>query len=78
MFDVIYFLLRFIPFWAIPVMLISMQFCYIYWLKEVRWIAFILGAVVLICLLLIIYYFYAGSPDNSAQYFQEFIRRTQN
>ena len=34
--DVLYFILRYTPFWAVPLMLICLQYGYIYWLKSIR------------------------------------------
>ncbi|GAB4021357.1 MAG: hypothetical protein Fur0010_24370 [Bdellovibrio sp.] len=75
--DSFLFLLRYIPFWAIPVMMISIQFGYMYWLKEVPRAAYVCVVVAAICSLFIIYYLWAGTPDNSAQYFLKFFNLIQ-
>jgi dolichyl-phosphate-mannose--protein O-mannosyl transferase len=72
--DTLYFLFRYIPFWAIPLLMISMQFGYIYWIKEVREASYVLYSFAAICGFFLIYYIYAGSPDNSARILDDAIR----
>lgn len=64
--DVVYFIVRYIPFWAIPSVLIAGQFAYIYWLKEVKWLAIVFAACSLISIIALIYYIFAGSPHDAA------------
>lgn len=72
--DVVFFIFRYIPFWSIPIMMILIQFGYVYWVKEVRWVAMVFYGGAAFCGLFLIYYLYAGSPDNSARMLDEFIR----
>jgi hypothetical protein len=72
--DTLYFFFRYIPFWAIPLFMICMQFGYIYWVKEVRWVAYALYAAAGTCALFLVYYIYAGSPDDSARILSDAIR----
>jgi hypothetical protein len=67
-------MIRYTPFWAIPLMMMSMQFGYMYWIKEVRWISYVLYSCAGVCGLFLAYYIYAGSPDNSARIFDDAIR----
>jgi len=66
-------MLQYIPFWSIPILMICLQFSYIYWLKMRRTTAMIfvmIGGFSFVCLL---YYFWAGSPIRSAQLIKEII-----
>jgi hypothetical protein len=72
--DVIFFIFRYIPFWSIPIMMILIQFGYVYWVKEVRWVAMVFCCGAAFCSFFLIYYIYAGSPDNSARMLDNFIR----
>lgn len=72
--DALFFLLRYTPWWSIPIILICMQFAYIYWLKDLWTYAYILWAAAFLCFLVLVYYVYAGSPDNAARYFDDFVR----
>jgi hypothetical protein len=54
--------------------MIFIQFGYIYWIKDVRWVAQVFYGIAAICGLFLIYYIYAGSPDNSARILDSFIR----
>lgn len=64
--DPIYFIVRYIPFWSIPSLLIFAQFAYIYWLKEVKWVAIVFATASVFCFLALIYYVLAGSPHDAA------------
>ena len=64
--DAVYFIVRYIPFWAIPTLLICGQFAYIYWLKEVRWVSIVLIVCCVIALISLVYYMFAGSPHDAA------------
>tara|TARA_Y100000296_G_C5037528_1_gene188076 strand:+ start:32 stop:271 length:240 start_codon:yes stop_codon:yes gene_type:complete len=66
--DILFFIFRYIPFWTIPLGMICLQFGYIYWIKEIRWISYTFYGTGLICAILLGYYIYAGSPDNSAHF----------
>lgn len=73
--DAIYFIVRYIPFWSIPLLLICAQFAYIYWLKEVMWVAAVLGSVCVFCLIALAYYIFAGSPHDAAGLIRDTIFR---
>ena len=73
--DPIYFIVRYIPFWAVPLLLIAAQFAYIYWLKEVRFIAIIFIGISAFCLVSLIYYMFAGSPHDAAGLIRDSIFR---
>jgi len=73
--DWIYFIVRYIPFWSVPLFLISAQFGHIYWLKEVRWITIIFASICVICFISLIYYMFAGSPHDAAGLIRDTIFR---
>ena len=62
--DILIFILKYTPFWAIPLMMISLEFGYVYWLKSYRDIAKSFLTVAVICIILIIYYIYVGGPQG--------------
>ncbi|MCF8057688.1 MAG: hypothetical protein K9K67_00215 [Bacteriovoracaceae bacterium] len=72
--DTLYFIFRYIPFWSIPLMMIFTQFGYVYWIKDVRWVAYVFYGIAASCGLFLIYYIFAGSPDNSARILDDLIR----
>lgn len=71
--DALYFLIRYTPFWGVPVGMIAVQFAYIYWLKDIRRISYLLVIVALFCLVCVILYLVAGGPDDSVKRFQELV-----
>lgn len=71
--DFIYFLLRYIPFWTVPIVLIAGEFSYIYWLKSFHRLAYILFAIAFFCLILNGFYFWSGGPDKIVIKFNEII-----
>ena len=68
-FDTALFILKYIPFWAVPMGLMSGHFAYLYWLKDYREIAYVWGAVTLFCLTSVALYFIIGGPDQIVQTF---------
>lgn len=67
--SLILFLLKHTPFWTVPIMIISAQFAYLYWLKEVRHITYALTSVIVLCLLVTLFYIVAGGPDKAPEAF---------
>ncbi len=72
--DATYFLLRYTPFWTVPLIMICGQFGCLYWVKEVKWASymfFVAGSASFVCL---IFYVFQGSPDKAAGAFDSFLR----
>lgn len=67
--DIFLFILKYIPFWAVPMGLMSANFAYLYWLKDFREIAYGWGVVTLFCLTSTAVYFVIGGPDQIVQTF---------
>lgn len=59
-----YFLLQYAPFWGVPLFLITLEFAYIYWLKQKRGASLILLTLALIATVFVLYYYWAGGPDQ--------------
>lgn len=62
--DILFFLVKYTPFWAIPSMMIAVFFAYIYWLKDVSLIAFTLAAYSVFCFVATILYIWIGGPQK--------------
>ncbi|MCK5073944.1 MAG: hypothetical protein KAQ98_10995 [Bacteriovoracaceae bacterium] len=67
MIDFLLFFLRYIPFWAVPLLIVSAEFAYIYWLKSHVKISIVFSFLAIICLISIGYYFWAGTPERAAR-----------
>lgn len=67
--DIFIFLLKFIPFWAVPLGLTSAHFAYLYWLKDYKEIAYVWGISTLFCLTFVVLYFVIGGPDHIVEVF---------
>lgn len=67
--DIFLFILKYIPFWAVPMGLMSFHFGYLYWLKDFRELAYIWAGILLFCLTSIVIYFIIGGPDHIVQTF---------
>lgn len=67
--DIFLFILKYIPFWAVPMALTSAHFAYLYWLKDYREIAYVWGVSTLFCLTSVAAYFFIGGPDQIVQTF---------
>ena len=64
----IYFLIRYTPFWAIPTILIGLEFSYVYWLRSRKKEVAGLMVATFISLSMIIFYYWAGGPEKSVQF----------
>jgi ammonia channel protein AmtB len=65
--DVIYFLVRHMPFWAFPCFLLGLEFAYIGWLRKKKKLILtcaIISAFSAVCL---VYYYWAGGPEKSVK-----------
>ncbi|MBC7429532.1 MAG: hypothetical protein H7336_13020 [Bacteriovorax sp.] len=63
-FDIILFIAKYIPFWAVPFGLISLHFAYTFWLKDYRDIAYFWVGITLFCLTAVAIYFVMGGPNG--------------
>lgn len=65
--DVVYFLLRYTPFWAVPTMLIGAEFAYIYWLKSRKKIVAFFIMISFFSFIMVLYYIFLGGPEKTVQ-----------
>lgn len=77
MLDFALYLLKYIPFWAVPVLILSLQFGYIFYVKEIKKVYIPCFSLAVISSFLILYYLYAGSPVRSPGYFYQFIQNVE-
>ena len=65
--DIVYFLIRFTPFWSIPGFLIGGEYAYLFWVrkKKRRMVAFLIFA--LCCGAMTVFYWVAGGPEKSVR-----------
>lgn len=73
----IYFLLRHTPFWAIPVLILGLEFAYLFWLRKKVRAAFFCLIIASIGLSAVSFYFWAGGPDKSVAFVKK-MRRDHN
>lgn len=62
--DIFHFILKYTPFWAIPLMMICGEFGYVYWLKSIKDVAKTFFTIAVICFFFLVYYIWAGGPDR--------------
>lgn len=62
--DIFHFILKYTPFWSIPLIMICMEFAYIYWLKSIKEVAKAFMAVAFVCVLALGHYIWSGGPDG--------------
>jgi len=67
-------IIRYTPFWAVPLAIISFEFAYIFWMKAYRRITYVLFFTGSISIIAIAYYFWMGGPDNATQHFYQLTR----
>lgn len=63
----LYFLLRYAPFWAVPLLIIAGEFAYIYWLRGQRKLFLFFITLLLFCLGILTYYYWSGGPEESVK-----------
>ena len=73
--DSIYFIIRYTPFWAIPIILIAGEFAYIYWLKSRKTVVVFFLGMAFISFAAIVFYYWNGGPEKSVQTVIQFLRR---
>jgi hypothetical protein len=67
-----YFLVKYTPFWAIPVLMICAEFAYIFWLKAYKSVSIVLSMFAAVCIVMLIFYYWSGGPDGSVRHLLEF------
>ena len=70
--EIIHFALKYTPFWAIPLLMICIQFAYIYWSKKYRFTSKSFITIGVLSFFSIIYYIWAGGGEPAVQYFLDF------
>lgn len=71
--DEIYFLIRFTPFWSIPILLLGVEFSYLFWLRKKKKAVFLCLALSFFCLISTVGYYLLGGPEKSVKAAMEFI-----
>jgi len=64
---------RYIPFWALPLLFISGQFIYVFWLKNLRSAAYFFAALLVLCIFLLSFYIYIGGAEHAVHFTQNLI-----
>lgn len=67
--DILIFIIKYVPFWAVPMGLMCAHFAYLYWLKDYREFAYAWVVLTLFCLTSVLVYFILGGPDRIVQTF---------
>ena len=67
LFDIFLFIVKYTPFWAVPLGLINANFAYLFWLKDFKGLAKICSSITLFCLTFVIVYLLLGGPNQSTK-----------
>ena len=65
--QILYFMIRHTPFWAIPVIFICAEFSYIYYLRRKKLVVQTCFALAGISFFALCYYYWAGGPEKAVQ-----------
>ncbi len=68
MIDHFYFLVRHTPFWAVPVLVISLEFGLVFFVKNRKNAAKVFWGIAFFAFSAMVYYFVAGGPERSVKY----------
>jgi len=72
--DEIYFLVRYTPFWAMPLLLIAIEFAYLAWIRKKKsWLYACLVSSV-ISIFSLIFYYWTGGPEKSVKALMDLVR----
>lgn len=63
----VYFLARHIPFWAVPLIVLGLEFAYMFWLKKKKFSVTFCLILAFIGLSAIFFYIWAGGPEKSVK-----------
>ncbi len=69
-----YFIVRHIPWWGVPLIIIGLEFAYFSWLKKKKRSAYAYLTVAMIGFLAIGFYVWQGGPTNSVKFFKKMHR----
>ncbi len=69
----IYFLVRFTPFWSIPTFLIGGEFTYLYWVRKKKKKMMGFGIVTSFALVATVFYWIAGGPEKSVDLVKDIV-----
>ena len=70
----LYFMTRHTPFWAIPLLILSAEFGYMFWLKKKKRTALFCVSLALIASACCAFYFWQGGPEKSVNYIKKMHR----
>ena len=73
MMDQIAFMVRYIPFWAIPLAFISVEFGFRYWLKGRKRVYRFCFFLTIFSFVMTCLYFWAGGPEKTARIILNFL-----
>tara|TARA_Y100000031_G_C8054933_1_gene307906 strand:- start:95 stop:328 length:234 start_codon:yes stop_codon:yes gene_type:complete len=71
--DMVYFLVRFTPFWSIPCLLIGLEFTYLYWIRKKKKKMMIFFTIVAFSAVMTVFYWVAGGPEKSVEVVKELV-----
>jgi hypothetical protein len=63
----IYFMARHTPFWAIPIMVLSAEFAYVFWLRKKKSTVVLCMVIFSLGLFATSFYIWAGGPEKSVK-----------
>lgn len=64
-----YFLMRHTPFWAVPTLIVSAEFAYLFWLRKKKHTVKFCLVMFIISAAALGWYYYAGGPDKAVKKF---------
>ncbi len=73
----LYFLVRHIPWWAVPLIIMGGEFAYFFWLKKKKKSAYAFVMMAFIGFLSISFYVWAGGPNNAVKILKKMHRDYQ-
>ena len=73
--DVLFFAVKYIPFWAIPSMFISFPFAYLFWIKDIARLQYICVLIGALNFIFVVYWVWAGGPNKSVRFIIDVINQ---
>ena len=72
--DELYILTRYTPFWAIPLLLISLECAYLFWIRKKTKFIVLSITLAFISLSAVGFYYWAGGPEKSVKRVKKTVR----
>jgi len=66
--DALFFIVKYIPFWAVAIIFIAGPFGYLFWIKDIPKLVYLCLFLCFVSFVSVIYWIWAGGPQKSVDF----------